>query len=70
MSEPAVVSATLPDVLMRLRQHVREDMAPDDEGAEDVLELLDLAWLAAERWRLEQYGFRDSEGEFAGAAGA
>ena len=67
MTEAATVALTLPDVIAHLRQHVRQDMRTGDEGAEDVLDALDLAWLAAERWRLEQCGFHDGDRAYAGA---
>jgi hypothetical protein len=61
MSEPATAAVTLPDLIARLRAHVRDDMRSGDDAAEDVIEALDIAWLAAERWRLEQCGFHDRE---------
>ena len=48
-------ATTLPDVLSQLKAHVREDMTPGDDTAEELIELLDLAWISAERWRIEQY---------------
>jgi hypothetical protein len=44
----------LPDVLAALKQHVAEDMAPGDASAHELLDELTIAWIAAERWRLEQ----------------
>lgn len=52
MSTPSVSS--MPDLIALLRKHVAEDMKPGDITAQELLDNLDIAWCAAERWRIEQ----------------
>ena len=59
MSSFPTAAQTLPTVLERLRRHVIEDMAPEDETAHELLECLSIAWTAAERWRVESEGLSD-----------
>jgi hypothetical protein len=50
--------STLPEVLRTLQNQLREDIDPGDISAQELMEALDFAWLAAERYRLEQFDWR------------
>lgn len=64
----ATSARSLPDVIAVLKQQVEEDMAPDDVSARELIDHLDMAWCAAERWRIEQWSpeLASGEGGFAG----
>jgi hypothetical protein len=59
MSSFPTTAQTLPAVLERLKRHVIEDMAPEDETAHELLDCLSVAWTAAERWRVESEGLAE-----------
>lgn len=61
MSSFPTAAQTLPAVLDRLKRQVIESMAPDDETACELLDCLTVAWVAAERWRIECEGLADDE---------
>ncbi len=63
----ATSARSLPDMIAVLKQRVQEDMAPDDVSARELIDHLDMAWCAAERWRIEQWSpdFANGEGAFA-----
>lgn len=46
----------LPEVLSAIRRQVAEAMGPgsEDESGHEVLDALEIAWIAAARWREEQ----------------
>ncbi len=44
----------LPDAISRIAQLARSEADRDDETQRELLEALDTAWLAAERWRIER----------------
>lgn len=48
-------ASTLPDVLTVLKRQVSEDMHRDDVSARELIDLLDITWCAAERWRIEHH---------------
>ena len=55
-------AAATADLIKKIQDWVREDMKADDHSGEDLIEMLDLAWCAAERWRIEQFDLlRDEE---------
>lgn len=58
-------AAKTADLIKKLRDWVREDMDRADLTASEVIETLDLAWCAAERWRIEHFGLLD-DGESPG----
>ncbi|MEQ1707136.1 MAG: hypothetical protein ABL864_02255 [Terricaulis sp.] len=51
----ALSAASMPDLITTLKQYVIDDMAPEDISAQELVEMLDLAWCTAERWRIEQF---------------
>jgi hypothetical protein len=53
MTAPSATHA-LPDILNALKQRVCENMRPGDVTAQELVDSLTIAWVAAERWRLEQ----------------
>lgn len=59
MNSFPTAAQSLPTVLERLKRHVIEDMAPEDETACELLDCLTVAWVAAERWRIESGGLAD-----------
>lgn len=63
MTDALKTAAILPETLTLLRQQVAEAMSGEDEAAHEVLDTLSIAWIAAERWRIERHeaGSRDAE---------
>ena len=51
----ATAARSLPDLIAAMKQHVMEDMTRGDITAEELVDHLDIAWCAAERWRIEQW---------------
>ena len=51
----ALSASAAPDLIAVIRKHVAEDMRPGDITAAELLHNLDIAWCAAERWRIEQH---------------
>ena len=63
----AASARCLPDLIAALKRQVQEDMAPTDVSASELIDILDMAWCAAERWRIEQWSpdFANGKGAFA-----
>lgn len=61
-------AATAADLIRKIRDWVREDMKTEDISAKELLDQLDMAWLAAERWRIETFDLwgGDDTAPFAG----
>lgn len=56
--------ASMPDLIAIIKDHVRENIgAKEDVTAKELIELLEMAWCAAERWRLERYELNALEDE-------
>jgi hypothetical protein len=55
MKETGHAAALSADMIQRFKDWVREDMEGDDVTAQELIEMLDLAWCAAERWRIERF---------------
>jgi hypothetical protein len=51
----AISALSMADLIAVMRKHVAEDMLDDDVTAQELVENLDIAWCAAERWRIEQW---------------
>jgi hypothetical protein len=51
---PSDAAAALPEAIDTLKRIAREQADPDDLSGQEVVSLLNLAWVAATRWRIEQ----------------
>lgn len=55
MKETGHAAASTADLIQRAMDWVRDDMKAEDVSAKEVLDQLEMAWLAAERWRIETF---------------
>lgn len=55
MKETGHAAASTADLIKKVMDWVREDMNAEDVSAKEVVEQLEMAWLAAERWRIETF---------------
>lgn len=51
---PADAAAALPEAINTLKRIALEQATQDDLSGQEVVSLLNLAWVAATRWRIEQ----------------